>query len=135
MYVDADDEGEVSAQKSSEDSDLSSSEQSGGEQSEHEEDEEELDEKVESEGEAEGMDADDGDEDGNFLLTTPESSYAHCKPLSVYTASASALVDGHFSKRVERIFYGNDMLYVLIRLDLSACSFPSQLSEVIVTLH
>ena len=125
MYTDADDEGELSAQKSIEESDLSSSEQSGGEQSEREEDEDEQDEKVESEGEAEGMDVDDGDGDGggDVLLTTPEYSYAHCKPLAVSLASASALVDGLFSKRAERIFYGNDILYVLVRFDFLNMTF------------
>jgi len=132
--ADANDKGEVSAQKSSEDSDnpsevadeSSASEQSSDEQSEHEEEEDEQEEKVESEGEAEGMaDADDGDEDGNSSLATSEYTYAHCKPLAVYPVSATASVAASHCKAAGRVFYGNDMLYILSRFDSFSPSFFS----------
>lgn len=60
-------------------------------------------------------DADDGDEDGNSSLATSEYTYAHCKPLAVYPASATVAVVGSHSKAAGRIFYGNDMSYILSR--------------------
>ena len=127
--LDADDEGEESVPKTSEDSDngseageeVSGSEQTGDEQSEHEDEEDEDDEqegKAESEGEAEGMaDAEDGDGDGNSSF---DCSFAHCMPLATHAASAEALVAGPNGKKGGRIFYGNDMFYVLFRSDWEA---------------
>ena len=118
MQSDGDDEAEDSVPKTSEDSDnaseageVSGSEQSGDEQSEHEEaeDEDDQDGKAESEGEAGGME--DGDGDGNSSL---DCSFAHCKPLA---ASSEDFVIGYNSKKAGRVFYGNDMFYVLFRLD------------------
>lgn len=127
--VDADDEGEESAQKSSSGSDtpsevgeeVSASEQSGDEQSEHDEEEEEQEGKAESEGEAEGMtDVDDGDGDGNSSLADSEHSYARCKPLAAYPGTGTGLVGVSNWKKGGRIFYGNDTFYVLFRFDLES---------------
>ena len=63
-------------------------------------------------------DADDGDEDGNSSLANPECSYAHCKPLAVYPAFDATLVIDSLSEKAGRIFYGNEMLYILFRFDL-----------------
>ncbi len=113
---DGDDEAEESVPKTSEDSDnasdageVSACEQSGDDQSEHEEgeDEDDQDGKAESEGEAEGME--DGDGEGNSSL---DCSFAHCKPLA---ASSEDSVVRSTSKKGGRVFYGNDMFYVLFR--------------------
>lgn len=127
-HADADDEGEESAQKSSEDSDNASeageevtASESGDEHFEHEEEEEEEDEqegKAESEGEAEGMaDADDGDVDGdgNSSLESRDRSFELCKPLAAHSASVEALDFGSYPRKDGRIFYGNDIFYVLFR--------------------
>ena len=127
MQLDGDDEAEESVPKTSEDSDnaseageVSASEQSGDEQSEHEqeaEDEDDQDGKAESEGEAEGME--DGDGDGNSSL---ECSFAHCKPLA---ASSEDFLVGSNLKKGGRVFYGNDMFYVLFRSDTFGAFFSS----------
>lgn len=126
-HTDADDEGEESAQKSSEDSDNASEageevtgSESGEDQSEHDEEEEEEEDeqegKAESEGEAEGMaDADDGDADGNSSLASPDRSFALCKPLAAYTGFSEGLVVGSHPRKDGRIFYGNDLFYILFR--------------------
>lgn len=125
-HADADDEGEESAQKSTEDSDNAteageevSGSESGEEQSEHEDDDDEDDEqegKAESEGEAEGMaDADDGDGDGNSSLASPDRSFSLCKPLAAYTGFSEGLVVGSHPRKDGRIFYGNDLFYILFR--------------------
>jgi len=62
-------------------------------------------------------DADDGDEDGNSSLATPEYTYVHCKPAAVHPPSAAPLVMGSQSKKAGRLFYGNDMSYILARFD------------------
>ena len=125
FQLDGDDEAEESVPKTSEDSDhaseageVSASEQSGDEQSEHEdaEDEDDQDGKAESEGEAEGME--DGDGDGNSSL---DSSFAHCKPLA---ASSEDFVVGSNLKKAGRVFYGNDLFYVLFRLDRLVLVLP-----------
>ncbi|KAF8399358.1 hypothetical protein HHK36_015223 [Tetracentron sinense] len=126
--ADADDEGEESAQRSTEDSDnaseagedVSGSESGDGEEcshEEHEEDEEDVDReehegKVESEGEAEGMaDVHDVEGDG-MLLPFSERFLLTVKPLAKHVPSV--LYDQE--KRDSRIFYGNDSFYVLFRL-------------------
>ncbi|KAL5722388.1 hypothetical protein ACHQM5_005913 [Ranunculus cassubicifolius] len=118
--VDADDDGEESAQRVMEDSenaseageDASGSESGEGDEcsrEDHEEDEEDADHdaKAESEGEAEGT-ADahdvDGDSSERFLLTV--------KPLAKDTRYESRVKE----KKDTRIFYGNDSFYVLFRL-------------------
>ncbi|XP_024381894.1 paired amphipathic helix protein Sin3-like 3 isoform X2 [Physcomitrium patens] len=122
---DAYDEGEESAQKSSEDSDTPSeggeevlpSEESGDDQADHDDDEEDAEGKVESEGEAEGMtDVEGGDGNGNSPLANSEQSYAHCKPLAAHPGPGAGLTVVSHSKKGGGIFYGNDTLYVLLRL-------------------
>lgn len=71
-------------------------------------------------------DADEGEEGGNSSLANPECLYAHCKPLAVYPASDAAKVVESHSKEAGRIFYGNDMLYILFRFDCNPCSFIPQ---------
>ncbi|KNA15721.1 hypothetical protein SOVF_095600 isoform A [Spinacia oleracea] len=118
--VDADDEGEESAHRSSEDSenasengDVSHSESGEGEDCspENEEDGEhdENDNKVESEGEAEGMaDAQDGD---GISLPLSERYLQTVKPLAKYVPASLNEI-----RKSSRIFYGNDSFYVLFRL-------------------
>ncbi|GMP58130.1 hypothetical protein CsSME_00021912 [Camellia sinensis var. sinensis] len=120
--VDADDEGEGSAQRSSEDSenafengDVSASESADGEdcsREEHEEDgdHDENDNKAESEGEAEGTaDAHDVEGEGT-LLPLSECFLQTVKPLTKHVPLAL------HGKKDSRVFYGNDSFYVLFRL-------------------
>lgn len=122
LFLDEDDEGEVSAQKSSEESEPSSSEQSSEEHSEHEEEDDEQEDKVESEGEADMADGDNEDEDGNSSLATPEYTFSNCKPVAVYPPSVTPRSE---SKKAVRVFYGNDMSYILCRYKVSLRPFYS----------
>ncbi|XP_068642200.1 paired amphipathic helix protein Sin3-like 4 isoform X1 [Aristolochia californica] len=120
--ADADDEGEESAQRSTEDSenaseageDVSGSESADGEDCSREEEEEdgdhdENDAKAESEGEAEGI-ADAHDVEGDAVSS--ERFLHTVKPLSKHVSSGI-----HSRERKEsQIFYGNDSFYVLLRL-------------------
>ncbi|KAE9597058.1 putative transcription regulator Others family [Lupinus albus] len=117
--ADADDEGEESPHRSSEDSenasenvDVSGSESADGEEcSRGEHGDGEHDEKAESEGEAEGVaDVHDVEGDGaslpfseRFLLTV--------KPLAKHVPMLL-----HEKKRNSEVFYGNNSFYVLFRL-------------------
>ncbi|XP_057542953.1 paired amphipathic helix protein Sin3-like 3 isoform X1 [Amaranthus tricolor] len=118
--VDADDEGEESVHRSSEDSenaseneDVSPSESGEGEDHspDHDEDGEhdENDNKAESEGEAEGMvNAQNGD---RTPLPHSERFLQTVKPIAKHIPTA-------LNERIKssRIFYGNDSFYVLFRL-------------------
>ncbi|KAL6005805.1 hypothetical protein ACLOJK_006378 [Asimina triloba] len=126
--ADADDEGEESAQRSTEDSDnvsepgedVSGSDSGDGEEcsrEDHEEEEEDVDHddndaKAESEGEAEGMaDAHDAEGDGTSLPFS-ERFLLTVKPLAKHVPLAL-----HDKENKEsRVFYGNDSFYVLFRL-------------------
>ncbi|XP_077222252.1 paired amphipathic helix protein Sin3-like 4 [Tasmannia lanceolata] len=123
---DADDEGDGSAHRSTEDSenngseggeDVSGSESGDGEECSREEEEEEgehedNDGKVESEGEADGMaDAHDAEGDG-MSLPFSERFLLTVKPLAKHVPLA--LHDNE--NKDSRIFYGNDSFYVLLRL-------------------
>ena len=124
----ADDEGEESAQRSTEDSenaseageDISGSESADGEEcsrEDHEEEEEDADHddqdaKAESEGEAEGM-ADAHDVEGEITSSSFPERFIHTvKPLAKLVPSAVPEREDKDS----RIFYGNDSFYVLFRL-------------------
>lgn len=118
-YVDADDEGEESPQRSSEDSenasenvDVSGSESADGEECSREEHEDgENDSKAESEGEAEVV-ADVHDVEGDGMsLTFSERFLLNVKPLTKHVPSVL-----HVKDRNSQVFYGNDSFYVLIRL-------------------
>ncbi|KAK1280748.1 Paired amphipathic helix protein Sin3-like 4 [Acorus gramineus] len=125
--ADADDEGEESAHRSTEDSenaseageDVSGSESGDGECSreDHEDDDEDVDHddhdpKVESEGEAEGIgDAHDAEGEATSLAFSERFLFT-AKPLAKHVPSA--LLDKE-DKNL-RIFYGNDSFYVLFRL-------------------
>lgn len=122
--VDADDEGEESAQRSTEDSEnasdageeVSGSESGDGEgcsKEDHDEEEDaDHDVKAESEGEAEGM-ADAHDEEGDgMILPYTERFLRTVKPLAK-RVSPSVSDDKTI---VSRVFYGNDSFYVLFRL-------------------
>ena len=117
--VDADDEGEESAHRTSEDSEnasengeVSGSNSGEGESREEQEediDHDEHDNKVESEGEAEGMaDAHDVEGDGT-LLPFSEHFLLTVKPLAKHVPSV-------LHEKDSRVFYGNDSFYVLFRL-------------------
>ncbi|XP_022999276.1 paired amphipathic helix protein Sin3-like 3 isoform X1 [Cucurbita maxima] len=121
-HIDADDEGEESARRSSEDSkngsencDISGTESVDGEDSTREGQDDgghhDRDSKVESEGEAEGMDDAHSAEGDGTALPFSERFLLHVKPLAKYIPLA--LRD---EKKNSRIFYGNDSLYVLFRL-------------------
>lgn len=121
-HIDADDEGEESARRSSEDSengsencDISGTESVDGEDSTREGQEDrghhDHDSKVESEGEAEGMDDAHSAEDDGTILPFSERFLLNVKPLAKYIPLA--LRD---EKNNSRIFYGNDSFYVLFRL-------------------
>ncbi|KAK4772300.1 hypothetical protein SAY86_014075 [Trapa natans] len=110
------DEGDESAQRSSEDTsengDISASE-SGGEDvfREEQEDADHEDNKAESEGEAEEIaDAHDGEE--GTVLPGSERFLSTVKPLAKHIVSPSF----NDKERDSRIFYGNDSFYVLLRL-------------------
>ncbi|XP_039017824.1 paired amphipathic helix protein Sin3-like 4 isoform X2 [Hibiscus syriacus] len=120
---DVDEEGDESAQRTSEDSENASengeafgSDSGEGESREEQEDDvdhDEHDNKVESEGEgeAEGMaDAHDVEGDGT-LLPFSERFLLNGKPLAKHVPSAL-----HENKKDSRVFYGNDSFYVLFRL-------------------
>ncbi|KAL6983585.1 hypothetical protein U1Q18_016969 [Sarracenia purpurea var. burkii] len=122
--VDAEDEGEESAQRSSEDSenafqngDVSASESADGEDCSHEEregdgDRDENDNKAESEGEAEGMaDARDVEGDDGTLLPFSERFLQTVKPLTKH--APPELQD---KEKDSCVFYGNDSFYMLFRL-------------------
>ena len=86
-----------------------------GEHEEEEEDEEaeEGAAKGESEGEADGeggADAEDVDREGASSPSSPDRWFSLCKPLAPY---APAL---HNSISSGRLFYGNDVIYILFRL-------------------
>ncbi|XP_014501052.1 paired amphipathic helix protein Sin3-like 4 isoform X3 [Vigna radiata var. radiata] len=117
--VDADDEGEESPHRSSEDSenasenvDVSGSESADGEECSREEHEDgEHDNKAESEGEAEGIaDAHDVEGDG-MSLPYSERFLLTVKPLAKHVLPVL-----HEKDRNSRVFYGNDSFYVLFRL-------------------
>ncbi|XWS68918.1 hypothetical protein CRYUN_Cryun04dG0134600 [Craigia yunnanensis] len=118
---DADDEGEESAHRTSEDSEnasengeVSGSGSGEGESREEQEDDidhDEHDNKAESEGEAEGMaDAHDVEGDGT-LLPFSERFLLTVKPLAKHVASVL-----HENGKDSRVFYGNDSFNVLFRL-------------------
>ncbi|XP_060214426.1 paired amphipathic helix protein Sin3-like 4 isoform X1 [Lycium barbarum] len=119
---DADDEGEASAQGTSEDSenasencDVSGSESANGEGSheEHEEDgdNDENDNKAESEGEVEGT-ADVHDAEGDSAVMPFSERLLHTsRPLTKQVPSIF-----HDREKESRIFFGNDSFYVLFRL-------------------
>ncbi|KAE8730232.1 Paired amphipathic helix protein Sin3-like 3 [Hibiscus syriacus] len=115
------DEGNESAQRTSEDSENASencevfgSDSDEGESREEPEDDmdhNEHDNKVESEGEAERMaDAHDVEGDGT-LLPFSERFLLTVKPLAKHGPSAL-----HENKKDSRVFYGNNSFYVLFRL-------------------
>ncbi|XAR48027.1 hypothetical protein NMG60_11030718 [Bertholletia excelsa] len=119
--VDADDEGEGSAQRLSEDSenasdngDVSVSESAEGcspEEREEHGDRDENDNKAESEGEAEGM-TDVRDIEGDGVLFPLSERYLRTvKPLTKHVGQT--LQD---KQKDSRVFYGNDSFYVLFRL-------------------
>ncbi|CAK9308573.1 unnamed protein product [Citrullus colocynthis] len=121
-HIDADDEGEESARRSSEDSengsencDISGTESVDGEDSTREGQEDrghhDRDSKVESEGEADGMDDAHSAEGDGTVLPFSERFLLNVKPLAKYIPLA--LRD---DKKNSRIFYGNDSFYVLFRL-------------------
>lgn len=72
-------------------------------------------------------DAEDGNGDGNSSL---DCSFAHCMPLTAHAPSAEVAVPDRDARKPGRIFYGNDMFYVLFRyhpsflLHLFATLFP-----------
>ncbi|XP_059670241.1 paired amphipathic helix protein Sin3-like 2 isoform X2 [Cornus florida] len=113
--VDSDDEGSENASEAGED--VSGSESAADEcfQEEHEEEEEgehdELDVKVESEGEAEGMNDEYFLEGDGITLPLSKRSLQSAKPLTRHVASA--LRDNE--KKDARVFYGNDNFFVLFR--------------------
>ncbi|KAK8956962.1 Paired amphipathic helix protein Sin3-like 4 [Platanthera zijinensis] len=122
--VDADEEGEESIQRSTEDSgnaseareDISGSE--SGDECSHEDHEEEdanhddQEAKPESEGEAEGI-ADANDAEGDItLLPISEHFLRSAKPITKHVPASVQEKGASFS----RIFYGNDSFYVLFRL-------------------
>ncbi|KAK4764578.1 hypothetical protein SAY86_025668 [Trapa natans] len=115
--ADPDDEGDESAQRSSEDSsdngDISASESGDGEDvsREEQEDADNEDNKAESEGEAEEIaDAHDGEE--GTILPGSERFLSTVKPLAKHIVSPSF----NDKEKDSRIFYGNDSFYVLLRL-------------------
>lgn len=67
-------------------------------------------------------DADDGDGEGNSSLASPDRSFALCKPLAAHVGSAEGLAIGSQTWKDGRIFYGNDLFYVLFRLVYCACT-------------
>ncbi|CAN6340946.1 unnamed protein product [Urochloa humidicola] len=118
-HADADDEGNESAQRSTEDSenaseagdDASGSESGGGEEfsredHEEEEDDMDVDTKAQSEGVAEVT------EDVGISLPFSERLHSTVKPLYKYVATT---LQNHEDK-VTHIFYGNDSFYLLFRL-------------------
>ncbi|CAH9087521.1 unnamed protein product [Cuscuta epithymum] len=114
--ADADDEGDESAQRTSEDTgnasehgDVSGSESADGEGS-HDEDGDQNVHKAESEGEVEGMDGAHDTEDGVPLPLLVSGIQTTAKPLTTLVPVALHDKDG------SRIFYGNDSFYVLFRL-------------------
>lgn len=122
-HADADDEGDESAQRSTEDSenaseadeDASGSESGGGEEfsrEDHEEEEDDMDPdtKAQSEGEAEITEAQDLDV--GISLPFSERLHSTVKPLYKYVTDT---LQNHEDK-VTNIFYGNDSFYVLLRL-------------------
>ncbi|URD90105.1 hypothetical protein MUK42_27419 [Musa troglodytarum] len=126
--ADADDEGEESAQRSTEVSenaseageDVSVSESGNGEECSHDVHEEEEDDvvhddqdaKAESEGEAEGM-TDMQDAEGEIMSLPFSERFLHTvKPLARHVPAA--LHDKRDSS--SRVFYGNDSFYVLLQL-------------------
>lgn len=120
--VEADDEGEESAQRQLEDSENASEagEVSGSESADecsredHEEDEEEADHdnKAESEGEAEGT-SDAHDAEGDSTSLPLSERFLHSvKPLAKHLPLSLHVNE----KKDSRIFYGNDSFYVLFRL-------------------
>ncbi|KAG8046134.1 hypothetical protein GUJ93_ZPchr0008g12101 [Zizania palustris] len=125
--ADADDEGEESAQRSTEDSEnvseageeASGSESGDGEdcsREDHDEEEEDMDHddqdaKAESEGEAEGT-TDTHDVEGGISVPLSERFLYSVKPLAKHVPTT--LHDRE--ERSSRIFYGNDSFYVLFRL-------------------
>ncbi|KAK8964060.1 Paired amphipathic helix protein Sin3-like 4 [Platanthera guangdongensis] len=132
--VDADEEGEESIQRSTEDSgnaseareDISGSE--SGDECSHEDHEEEdannddQEAKPESEGEAEGI-ADANDAEGDItLLPISEHFLRSAKPITKHVPASVQEKGASFS----RIFYGNDSFYVLFRLH-QGCRFKTAL--------
>lgn len=118
--IDADDEGDESAQRSTEDSenvseageDVSGSESGDGEDCSREDNEEEEadpDNKVESEGEAEEIV--DAEGEGTSILFSERFLYT-AKPLAKHVP----LSLHNKEDKVSHIFYGNDSFYVLFRL-------------------
>lgn len=119
--ADADDEGDESAQRTSEDTgnasehgDVSGSESADGEGSHDEPDEDgdhdENENKAESEGEVEGMDDVHDPEGDGVPLPLSVRGIQTAKPLTMLVPLPLHDKDGL------RIFYGNDSFYVLFRL-------------------
>ncbi|XP_019164891.1 PREDICTED: paired amphipathic helix protein Sin3-like 3 isoform X2 [Ipomoea nil] len=119
--ADADDEGDESAQRTSEDTgnasehgDVSGSESADGEGSHDEPDEDgdhdENENKAESEGEVEGMDDVHDTEGDGVPLPLSVRGIQTAKPLTMLVPPPLHDKDGL------RIFYGNDSFYVLFRL-------------------
>ncbi|CAN4124323.1 unnamed protein product [Withania somnifera] len=117
---DADDEGDASAQGTSEDSenasencDVSGSESANGEGSheEREEDGDVNDNKAESEGEVDGTaDVHDAEGDG-AVMPFSERRLHTSRPLTKHVPSIY-----HDREKESRVFFGNDSFYVLFRL-------------------
>jgi paired amphipathic helix protein Sin3a len=126
QIVDANDEGEESAPKSSDDSDnpspmedMSGSESANADDCEghdnDDNDEHEL--KNESEGEVEGMADADPEGEGTSLVSS-EKLLVSCMPLSIH---APSIISGSTANCSSTVFYGNDTLYVLFRLHQVIC--------------
>ncbi|KAJ6838532.1 paired amphipathic helix protein Sin3-like 4 [Iris pallida] len=121
--VDADDEGEESAQRSTEDSEnaseageeVSGSESADGEEGsreDREEEDEDADQDAKAESEGEGM-ADAHDAEGEITSLPFSERFLHTvKPLAKLVPSGLHDKEDNGS----RIFYGNDSFYVLYRL-------------------
>lgn len=140
---DADDEGDESHQRSTEDSEnvsetgegVSGSDSGDGVECSPEDHEGEEDAKVESEGEAEGTaDAHDVEGEGS-LLKFSERFLQTVKPLAKHVPSALQNKEG----KDFRIFYGNDSFYVLFRLHqvkfFSLFSSPGKLCFAFLLIH
>ncbi|KAL1828774.1 paired amphipathic helix protein Sin3-like 3 isoform X2 [Daucus carota subsp. sativus] len=115
--VDAYNEGEESAHRSSdtenasENGEASRSESADGDDCSHEREVGEQEEKAESEGEAEGTaDAHDNEGDGTHAPFSG-SFLQSVKPLIMHVPSTTKE-----KKKISQIFYGNDSFYVLFRL-------------------
>ncbi|EOA33276.1 hypothetical protein CARUB_v10019668mg [Capsella rubella] len=120
----ADDEGNASAQRSSDGSgntsqngDVSGTDSGDGEDC-YQEDDMDHNNKAESEGEAEeGMsDAHDGAGGDRSVLSISVRNLLHVRPLAKYVPPALRDKDKDDSRKNSEVFYGNDSFYVLFRL-------------------